>query len=247
MFFNQKYHDSFEIICDFDGTVTPVDTTDLILSRFASPQWEEVERQWVSGLISSRECMYRQVKMMSADKESFNNFIDTIPITPGFEEFVSFGENLRIRLRIVSDGLDYVIQRVLAAHQIRNIGVTANRLLFTNGGFELAFPFSKSYCGSGVCKCSAADASPYRGTILIGDGRSDLCLAGQADFVFARRGKPLEQYCQDKNKPYVGYNDFYEIAAFFDKNFSKPHLARFNRHINPADCLPPYAGQLEID
>lgn len=247
LYYNHKRQDSFEVLCDFDGTVTLVDTTDLILSRFAAPQWEEVERQWVSGLISSRECMYRQVKMMSADIESLNNLIDTIPITPGFEEFVSFGEKFQIRPRIVSDGLDYVIKRVLASRQILNIELTANRLLLSDDGFELEFPYSRSYCGSGVCKCSVAGAAAKGVMILIGDGRSDLCLAGQADFVFARRGQVLEEYCREKKRPYAVYDDFFDIMAFFDKNFSQPHLADFSRYNNPAGPIPSYAGQLEID
>jgi Uncharacterized conserved protein, possibly involved in methylthioadenosine recycling len=33
--------DHYNIICDFDGTIAEADTTDLILSRLALPQWEE--------------------------------------------------------------------------------------------------------------------------------------------------------------------------------------------------------------
>lgn len=239
------YLGSFNIICDFDGTITPTDSVDLILSRFALPQWEEVERQWASGLISSRECMYRQVRLLRTDKKSLDALIDEIPLTPGFQEFIAFAGRLGLRLRVVSDGLDYVIGRVLASHQIWNIQVTANRLLFTEDGLGLEFPYGRSDCGSGVCKCAvAADAAGL--TVLIGDGRSDLCLAGQADFVFARRGLFLERHCREQRRPHLAYDNFYDIMEFFEKNLYQPRFAGFSQYRNPAGRPSPLAEALEI-
>jgi len=33
------------IICDFDGTITPQDTTDRVLEALADPAWRELEAQ----------------------------------------------------------------------------------------------------------------------------------------------------------------------------------------------------------
>lgn len=222
------YRQAINIICDFDGTISPLDTTDLILSRFALPQWEEVERQWVSGLISSRECMYRQVGLLKTDKRSLDALIDEIPLTPGFEDFMAWAGELGLRPRIISDGLDYVIGRVLAAHGLRDIQVWANRLLITERGFGLEFPHGRSDCGSGVCKCAVAaeSAGPI---ILIGDGRSDLCLADQADFVFARSGLQLERYCREKKRPHASYGSFHDVMTFFEKRVRRSDLAGFRQ------------------
>jgi len=233
------------IICDFDGTITPLDTTDLILSRFAPPQWEEVEQQWVSGRISSRECMYRQVDMLKVTREELNGLLDEIPLTPGFEAFAVFAENYGLKPLIVSDGLDYVIRRILAARRLQSLPVVANRLAFTARGFELEFPYSRSTCGSGVCKCAAAEGPGPM--ILIGDGRSDLCLADRADFVLARRGQLLERHCLANGRPFAGYQNFYDVIGFFEKIINQPHLA--GRGINsrpPAGVWAPNAAAPEM-
>ncbi|MDR1035691.1 MAG: MtnX-like HAD-IB family phosphatase [Deltaproteobacteria bacterium] len=206
---------SSDIICDFDGTVTPVDTTDLILSRFALPQWEEIESQWVSGLISSRECMCRQVGLLRTDEKSLNALIDEIPLADGFEEFMLFAKNYDLRLHIVSDGLDYVIRRILSNYGISGIPVTANRLMMTGDRYELEFPHSQSSCGSGVCKCAVAEEIGQR-IFLIGDGRTDICLSDHADMILSRRGMPLESHCREMGLPYHSFSDFYDVVTFFE-------------------------------
>ena len=236
------YHGSLNIICDFDGTIAEADTTDLILSRLALPQWEEIERQWLDGLISSRECMYQQVGLLRADKESLDGLIDEIQLTPGFVEFAAYADEHMARPRIVSDGLDYVIERVLATHGIQGLEVAANHLLFTSRGFELEFPYSRTDCGSGVCKCAAAEGAGGN-TILIGDGRSDLCLAGRADLVLARRGRALERYCLEYGRPYAVYDDFYDLISFFEMNLNQPPLAGWRGSLsqfrNPVEAQTP--------
>lgn len=216
------YRSPFNLICDFDGTISSVDSTDLILSRFAPLKWEEVERQWEAGLISARECMFRQVGMLKVTRESLNHALDEIPLTPGFAQFAAFAENHGLKPRIVSDGLDYVIKRILAAHRLKNIPIVANRLVFTEQGLKLEFPYSRSTCGSGVCKCAAAEAPGPM--ILIGDGRSDLCLADRADFVLARQGQSLERHCLANGLPFASYQNFYDIIDFFEKILDRPHL-----------------------
>jgi 2,3-diketo-5-methylthio-1-phosphopentane phosphatase len=207
-----------------------VDSTDLVLARFALPQWEEVEAQWVSGQISSRECMYRQVGLLRTDEKSLNALIDEIPLTDGFAEFMLFAEKRDLRPRIVSDGLDYVIRRVLSNHGFSEISVTANRLMMTGDGFELEFPHSRSTCGSGVCKCAVAAESGRR-IILIGDGRSDICLSDQAGLVIVRRGMPLESHCREKGRPYKSFGDFFDIITLFEDGSGKvPGLDQDSRH-----------------
>ena len=78
----------YSVICDFDGTVTPFDVTDAILQRFARPPWETIEDEWVRGAISARQCMERQIPLIEAPLERLDAFLDTVPVTGGFVEFV---------------------------------------------------------------------------------------------------------------------------------------------------------------
>lgn len=201
-----------KVICDFDGTVTPVDTTDALLGRFASREWEVVENEWIEGKITSRECMERQVAMIHAGKQEWDAFVDAFELTPGFKEFAVFCDKSDLNLCIVSDGIDYTIHRVLSNHGLPNIPVIANHLIFTNKGYELTFPSAKNGCRFGMCKCNVAEVGNGE-TILIGDSHSDTCIAEHASTVYALRGKPLELYCKKKGISCILFNDFFDILA----------------------------------
>ena len=72
------------VFVDFDGTIAPVDTTDLLLERFADPKWLEIEEEWKSGRIGSRECLVRQIDLVRAAPEELDDFVSRIDIDPGF-------------------------------------------------------------------------------------------------------------------------------------------------------------------
>lgn len=205
-----------KIICDFDGTVTPVDTTDALLRRFAPPEWEEVEKEWIEGRITSRECMERQVAMIRAEQWELDACIDAFGITPGFGEFVDFCGQRDLNLCVVSDGIDHTIRRVLSNHGFMNIPVIANHLVFTGKGYGLTFPSTKDDCRFGMCKCGAADVENGK-TVLIGDSHSDTCLAGRASAVFAMRGKPLEVHCIQSGISFTPFDDFHDVLAHMDQ------------------------------
>ena len=209
---NSVRHTRTKVICDFDGTVTLFDTTDALLERFALPEWEDVEKKWLSGSITSRECMERQIAMIHAKRQELDAYIDTFESTPGFKEFVNFCDQSDLDLHIVSDGIDYTIHRVLSNIGLLNIPVFANHLVFMEKGYGLTFPFAKDDCRFGMCKCDVADIGNGE-TILIGDSYSDTCIAGMASTVYAVRGKPLELYCIEKGIAHIPFCDFYNILA----------------------------------
>lgn len=57
------------VFVDFDGTISLEDTTDVILERFADPEWRTVEAEWLAGRIGSRECLARQIDLVRASRE----------------------------------------------------------------------------------------------------------------------------------------------------------------------------------
>jgi 2,3-diketo-5-methylthio-1-phosphopentane phosphatase len=209
--------DAWSIICDFDGTITPLDVTDAILREFAPPSWKEVEKEWLGGKITARQCMERQVSMIRAPLSRLDGFLDGVALTEGFPEFAYFCRERGLPLLIVSDGLDYAIKRILALHGLFWIPVVANRLLYgKRGGYRLEFPYGRGECPSGVCKCSAA-ASAGGKTLLIGDGHSDCCLAGSAAFTLAKEGKELERHCVRQGYPHGVFADFRDLRSGFEE------------------------------
>lgn len=207
--------EGWSIICDFDGTVTPFDVTDAILGRFASSEWETVEEEWLQGRISARECMQSQVGLLRVPRDVLDAFLDTVPIDEGFAGFFQYCEGHGQKLLIVSDGMDYAIRRILARHNLGAIPVIANRLVFLGGDtYKLEFPYGDPGCGSGVCKCRVS-GNGEREILLIGDGRSDCCLAGKAACILAKKGKELLRLCEGKGYPHFAYADFFDIRALF--------------------------------
>jgi 2-hydroxy-3-keto-5-methylthiopentenyl-1-phosphate phosphatase len=57
-------------------------------------------------------------------------------------------------------------------------------------------------------------------TLLVGDGRSDFCLAGQADLVFAK--KSLIGHCHDNALPHHPFSDFSEAVGLLEELLASP-------------------------
>jgi 2-hydroxy-3-keto-5-methylthiopentenyl-1-phosphate phosphatase len=198
-----------QAFCDFDGTIATDDVTDLVLNRFALPEWRDIEARWEDGAINSAECMREQVRLIRAGQDDIDRFLGQVDIDPGFRDFKRFCDRSGIEVVVVSDGVDHFIRRVLTVHGISGIRVFANRLVLTATGFDLDFPYARSDCrvASGVCKCSVLDGSgPH---VFIGDGRSDFCAARSADMVFAK-GK-LAAFCRREAIPHAVYADFFDV------------------------------------
>jgi 2,3-diketo-5-methylthio-1-phosphopentane phosphatase len=203
---------------DFDGTISATDTTDLILERFALPQWHAVEAAWERGEIGSRECMARQVSLLRATPQALAAMVEGIAVDPGFMGFVALCRQWQLPFTILSDGLDVVARGVL-----HRLGVSApvlsNRMEpVGEDQWRLTFPYASARCATaaGNCKCACLEAGQRRGgglTVLIGDGRSDFCGAGSADQVFAK-GK-LAAHCCDHAIPHVAFNGFTDLTALF--------------------------------
>jgi 2-hydroxy-3-keto-5-methylthiopentenyl-1-phosphate phosphatase len=64
---------------------------------------------------------------------------------------------------------------------------------------------------SGNCKCAFAEGQPRQLKILVGDGRSDFCLAGRADLVLAKNS--LLKHCRAADLPHIAFDDFDHATA----------------------------------
>lgn len=201
------------VFVDFDGTIAPLDTTDALLERFADPAWHDIEDAWKAGDIGSRECLVRQIDLVRATPAEMDGFIAGIDIDPAFPAFVNLCERLGHSISVVSDGLDRTVAAVLKRHGVR-VPHYANHLEWRGGDrWRLTFPHSRSDCRSlsGNCKCQFADANRRQLKIVVGDGRSDYCVAGRADLVLAKSS--LLGHCREADLPHFAFADFNEAAA----------------------------------
>ena len=200
---------------DFDGTVTLRDTTDLLLERLADPAWLNVEEEWLAGRIGSRECLAQQAALLRATPAQVDVVLEDVPVDPQFGAFVRLARKIGATMEIVSDGFDRCIRPVLEREGIA-LPITCNRLSPAGADrWAAEFPASAPDCKSmsGVCKCRAAQTS--RMLVLIGDGRSDFCLASRADFVLAKGA--LAAHCAERNyafRPITGFADVLDWLQF---------------------------------
>lgn len=211
---------------DFDGTIALEDTTDLLLDRRAEPAWLDVEQEWLAGRIGSRECLAQQAALIRATPEELDAALADVSIDPDFVPFVAAARRAGATMQVVSDGFDRCILPVLRRSGI-NLPVTSNRLRHVGGDrWAAEFPAFAPDCSamSGVCKCRASQTE--RMEVLIGDGRSDFCLASRADVVLAK-GK-LAVHCADNNYPFTPINSFTDALAWL-----QPFLAEQASHTFP--------------
>lgn len=210
----------WDILCDFDGTISVEDVTDSLLDRFAPPKWQVLERDWRAGRIGSAECMAGQVALLDASRAEIDAHLATLRIDTAFPRFVKAALAAGASLRIVSDGLDYAIRAILARHHLDNLPVLANRLVQAGPRkWRLETPFADAHCrvGSGHCKCASAvrDHTRQRRVLLIGDGASDFCAASEADYVFAKHR--LIEHCRQADIPHTSIVGFVDAIGLLPR------------------------------
>lgn len=206
---------------DFDGTVCPVDTTDFLLEALADESWRDVEAQWRDGLIGSRECLARQIALLRARPEVLDNALAWLTLDPAFIPFVTAAWLRGASVSIVSDGFDRVISALLHAHGI-DLPVQSNGLVPVGADrWRAVFSNEGERCASGTCKCAAVPAN--RRVVLVGDGRSDFCLARRADFVLAKG--ELAAFCAREGIPHLHIGGFADALGFLDPPIARPRDA----------------------
>lgn len=215
--------DQWNILCDFDGTIAIEDVTDSLLERFAPPEWQVLEREWRAGRIGSAECMAGQVALLDASREEIDQHLAEMRIDPAFPMFVEAALAAGSSLRVVSDGLDYAIRAILARHHLDGLPLLANHLVQDGPrGWRLETPFSDPHCrvGSGHCKCASAvrEHNRHHRVLLIGDGASDFCAAGEADYVFAKHR--LVEHCRHADVPHVSIVGFADAIGLLPALFA---------------------------
>ena len=73
------------MFCDFDGTITIGDVTDILLEQLADPQWHAIEKRWENGEIDDCQCMAEQISLIRGDWRDIVRVLDTIEIDPEFQ------------------------------------------------------------------------------------------------------------------------------------------------------------------
>jgi 2,3-diketo-5-methylthio-1-phosphopentane phosphatase len=202
------------VFCDFDGTISVGDTTDLVLSRLAAPSWQALEADWLAGRIDAATCMRRQVALIGGSDADLDAVLDEVALDPGFAHFAAWCADRGVPLSIVSDGVDRFIRRILTRHGLGDLPVVSNQLAGQPGARTLRQPHRRAGCAAaaGVCKCEVASVrSQARLIVYVGDGRSDFCVSQRADILFAKDA--LADYASGRGQAHHVFETFHDITA----------------------------------
>jgi 2-hydroxy-3-keto-5-methylthiopentenyl-1-phosphate phosphatase len=225
----------YMFLCDFDGTITKEDVIDRILEEFADPSWMEIEQSWVNGEIGSRDCLAMQTRLIRAKVRDLLHFLGSIHIDKTFFDFVRYCRNKGFEIVILSDGIDLFIKCILEKYGMNDIRVFSNSLGSTNGRYKMYFPYFQKDClsRSGICKCKIMEklSGPTNINILVGDGRSDFCIARKADLTFAK--SELLDFCRVEKIPHMNHREFGDIMKWLENQREQEHFIsqrNFVRH-----------------
>ncbi|MEW5993697.1 MAG: MtnX-like HAD-IB family phosphatase [Candidatus Zixiibacteriota bacterium] len=205
------------VFCDFDGTVTRRDVGYSLFHHFSDGKNDALLPDWISGRITTRECLLREAQMISTSKGEIHRFLDRFELDPGFPQFEGLCRSNGVDLIVVSDGLDFYIKHILKRFHLDYLPVIANHGIVENGSISIEFVHENRQCRR-CGSCKGERIREYRSArgqasriAFVGDGYSDACATKEADIVLAK--KDLERFCLHNHIAYCKYNDFFDVAC----------------------------------
>lgn len=207
-----------KVFCDFDGTTAKNDVGSLLFRTFGDDRCHAIVQKWIDGHISSKQCLLDECRLTRVTQDELEDFADAQELDPHFKKFFQFCQNNDIEVEIVSDGLDFYIERILQNHGLDSqIQVRANHIRFENDNRIVPeFPYYEQGCGQCAnCKgVHVREAKKNHDTLVyVGDGLSDRCGAEAADVVFAKTGRDLLPYCQKHDIPVKPFSNFADVLS----------------------------------
>jgi 2,3-diketo-5-methylthio-1-phosphopentane phosphatase len=206
----------FAVLCDFDGTISEIDTAVIVFNKFINGNWRIFNEQLDRGEITLEECMREQFSMIKAPKSVILKELELDAVfRPGFEELVHFCNDNQIPFEIVSAGLDFVINHLLEVKGLDGkTKVRAARTRFTGDGIEMD-SIELHDGNSRDFKDDLVNHYKDKGysVLFIGDGMSDKGAVRSADYVFVIKGSRLAEYCKTEGIKHQEMSDFQEVIA----------------------------------
>lgn len=208
------------VLCDFDGTITTIDTAEWVLSKFAQGDWRRFDRKFEKGEITLEECLNRQFSLVRASKKQIlQELNDIVVFRSNFKGSAEYCKKSHVPLIVVSAGLDFVIEHFLELYDCLDfVEVCAAKTSFTDNGIKLVFPTLLDVASENIKDDAVRRYRSYnRDVIYIGDGLADCTAAKIADYSFAIEGSRLAKLCAKQGIQCRTMTDFQEIIEIIRK------------------------------
>ncbi len=200
------------IQCDFDGTIIRNNLSVLLREEYARGDWQRTESEFLHGHLTVEQSNQLQYPLIKEPKEKLQEFVHQhIEVRPGFVEFVRYCQENAIPFVIVSSGLDFYIEPVLAEIGMPGLELYCGRTSFNHDGIDVSYydPEGNSINRGFKEKYLAWLKKRGKNIIYLGDGLSDLEAACQADHVFATG--PLLDLLDTHSIAHSAFSDFYDV------------------------------------
>jgi 2-hydroxy-3-keto-5-methylthiopentenyl-1-phosphate phosphatase len=196
------------VFCDFDGTITAQESLEGVFKRFAPELWKPIKDKMMALEITIRQGVRQILESIPSERyPEILEFVQGIPIRPGFEEFLDFLDACGVPFVIISGGIRGMVDTRLGglvnrAHKIFAVDVdTSGEFLKLKSDFEGDTEL--------VAKVAVMNLFDAQQKIVIGDGVTDLNMAQSGSVVFAR--DRLAFFLNHMGVPYKEWNDFFDV------------------------------------
>lgn len=202
------------VLCDFDGTITTDDVTNLLWDRYGIADWRgQLLPAYRAGQRTTLELMdegWRAIGLPEAELLSVAH--QEIGLRHGFIRFVDRCRDSGWAFHVVSCGLDWYLRAFLPP-EVPFTSYTAT----LEDGWRVQLPAGCTLQSGEDFKIHVMQAllngKADEVTVYIGDGRNDLPIAAACDHVFAVRNSTLARLCREEGISAVEFESFDTISA----------------------------------
>lgn len=135
-------------------------------------------------------------------------YVRTVPLRPGFGEFLDRAEALGIPVVVISGGLQPYVEERLAPYRAKLLDVHSVATVCEEDHIRLHSKFEAE--GEIMQKTLVMGKYAYKKAICIGDSYTDVRMALASDMVFARDN--LAAILQKRGAAFTPWQDFYDVA-----------------------------------
>ncbi len=199
------------VFCDFDGTVTSVDTFDAVAARAAPELWADLKAQLFNFEITLLQGMQALADALTPhDLQAMVDHMGEYAPRPCFLPFLAELERAGVPFVLVSGGLVPLVEEVLGPHRHRLDQLIAAEVLpHPDGGLRFESPFANGQ--ELVAKAEVVKRYGRGRSVVIGDSITDLGMAEVADLVFAR--EPLSGWLEQRGIAFHPWDSFADVEV----------------------------------
>ena len=143
------------VLLDFDGTISLADVGDALLGALVEDQSlvRHMDELYVAGSKGSRELIAWDMEVLPRDAAVLLREVDALPLDESLRDLVETVQAVGGAIEIVSDGIGFHVERMLAGAGLADLPVATNRSELGLGADGVSFPYGHAGClVCGTCK-----------------------------------------------------------------------------------------------